>query len=89
MILNNALQVVKKQKIFTNRATKDFASGFIKQIAKLIEVLKTKKEKQKLMPLQLSAPLNKPKFQSFFNKNETDKKIINTKAVLIAKADQL
>ncbi len=90
MMLNSAFQAVEKQKEFTGRAAEDFASAFTKQTAKLVEVVKkVRKERQKAMPSQLSAPLNKPKLRSFPNKNGTSRKMTGTEAAIAAKADKL
>lgn len=89
MIFYNIFQVFEKQKKFTSRATKDFANAFTKQITKLIKVVKVRKEKQKTMSFQLLAPLNKPKFWSFPNKNGISKKMTDIKVAVAAKANQL
>lgn len=68
-MLNSAFQAVKKQKKFINGIAKEFVSRFISQTAKLVEIVKAREEKQKAIFLQLSAPLNKPKLQSFLNTN--------------------
>ena len=88
MMLNSALQAVEKQKEFTGRAAKDFASAFTKQTAKLVEVVKAREERQKAMPPQLPAPLNEPKLRSFPNKNGTSRKMTGTEAAVAAEADK-
>lgn len=60
-MLNNALQAVKKQKEFINRAAKNFISAFTKQTAKLVKVEKAREERQKVISPQLPAFFNKPK----------------------------
>lgn len=45
MILNNAFQIIKKQKEFTSRTAKNFENAFTKQIAKWVEVIKAREER--------------------------------------------
>lgn len=45
IMLENAFQVVKKQKKFTSSVAKEFANIFTKQTVNLIEVIKAKEER--------------------------------------------
>lgn len=88
-MLNNAFQVVKRQKKFTGRVAENFVNAFIKQIAKFVEVVKVRKEKQKTISFQLPTPLNKPKLWSFLNKNETNRKMIGIKIAVEGETNKL
>lgn len=60
---------MKQQKQFFGIVVKKFAQAFKAQTGKIVKVLKAKEEKQKNLPLQLPAPLQKPRLCNFFGKN--------------------
>lgn len=88
-MLNNIFQVFKKQKKFINSVAKKFVDVFTKQTAKLIHLIKVRKERQKAMFLQLFAYFNKLKLYNFFNKNRKSIKMTNIKVAIVAKTDKL
>lgn len=88
-MLNGTFKAIEKQKKFMDRVDKEFASAFIKQTAKLVEVVKVRKEGQKAISFQLPAPFNESKLQSFPKKNGVSRKMTGTKTAIAAKIDNL
>lgn len=88
-MFNSGLQAIKKQIEFRSRASEKFVYESIKKIAKLVEVIKTKKERQKNIPLQLSTSFNKLQFWSILNKNRVNCHITGIEIAIIAKVDKL
>lgn len=88
LILDVALQVVEKQKEFSGAAAEEFAQTFKVQTAKIVEAVKAREEKRKILPPQLPLPLKEPKLRSFPNKNGTARKMTGAEAAVAAEADE-
>ena len=89
LMLNVALQAVEKQKEFSGAANEEFARKFRVQTAKIVEAVKARGEKRKILPPQLPLPLKEPKLRSFPNKNGMARKMTGTEAAVAAEADEV
>ena len=88
LMLSTALQAVKKQKKFTSAVAEKFMRIFTIQKSKLVEAVKAREERHKVLPPQLPLPLKKPKLRSFPKKNGKSQKMIGTEAAVAAEADR-
>ncbi len=89
LMLIVALQAVEKQKEFSGATVKKFAHTFGVQTAKIVEAVKSQKEKRKILPPQLLLPLKDSKIQSFPNKNSMAQNMTGTKAGVVAEEDEV